>query len=42
VSQLFSKKNPRQKKNPSRGGEGFLGSKLSIRINKLKGLASSI
>jgi hypothetical protein len=26
------------KKNPSRGGEGFLGSKLSIRINNLKWL----
>jgi hypothetical protein len=27
-----------KKKNPSRGGEGFLGSKLSIRINNLKWL----
>jgi hypothetical protein len=38
VSQLFSKKKIQDKKNPSRGGEGFLGSKLSIRINNLKWL----
>jgi hypothetical protein len=38
VSQLFSKKKSKTKKNPSRGGEGFLGSKLSIRINNLKWL----